>query len=107
MTAPWRQAWVTALDALEADVESVERMIEDEHRQQDLPAATPWAPASELGPLPQDLKARADDILARQLAAARASAAAITTNRRQRAFAARVEVGTSGKSTPSYVDRAV
>jgi hypothetical protein len=107
MTEPWRQAWVTALDALEADVESIERMIEDEHRQRDLPAAKPWEPSPELGPLPQDLKARANDILARQLAAAHASATAITTNRRQQAFAERIEVGTSGKSTPSYVDRAV
>jgi hypothetical protein len=107
MTEPWRQAWVAALDALEADVESVERMIGDEHRQQDLAAATAWAPAPELGPLPVDLKKRADDILARQLAAARASAAAMTTNRRQQAFADRVEVGKAGKSVPSYLDRAV
>jgi hypothetical protein len=107
MTEPWRQAWVTALDELEADVESVERMIADEHRHQDLPAAKPWAPSSGLGPLPVDLKRRADDILARQLAAARAAAAAITTNRRQQAFAARIEVGAGNRSTPSYVDRAV
>jgi hypothetical protein len=107
MTEPWRQAWVSALDALEADVESVERMIQEEHRQQELPAATTWAPPSELGPLPVDLKARADAILARQLAAARASALAMTTNRRQQAFADRVEVGKAGKSVPSYLDRAV
>jgi hypothetical protein len=107
MTEPWRQAWVTALDALEADVESVERMIQEEHRQQDRPAATPWAPPSELGPLPVDLKSRAAAILDRQLAAARASALSMTTNRRQQAFADRVEVGKAGKSVPSYVDRAV
>jgi hypothetical protein len=108
MTDAWRQAWVTALDALEADVEAVERMIEDEHRQQDLPAAAPtWEPKPQLGPVPADLRTRAEVILSRQLAAARASAAAMTMNRRQTAFATRVEAGSAGKSVPSYLDRAV
>jgi hypothetical protein len=31
----------------------------------------------------------------------------MTTNRRQQAFADRVEVGKAGKSVPSYLDRAV
>ncbi len=103
----WRQAWVAALNALEADVEAVERMIEEEHRSQDLPLATPWQPPQGLGPLPLDLRPRADGILARQLAAAEAATMAITANRRQTAFAARVEVGTGGKALPSYVDCAM
>jgi hypothetical protein len=107
VTEAWRQEWVTALDALEADVESVERMISDEHLYQDVPATTPWAPGPELGPLPPDLRRRADDILARQLAAAKASAVAITTNRRQTAFADRIEAGSAGKAVSSYLDRAV
>ncbi|HET9517197.1 MAG TPA: hypothetical protein VFO77_05690 [Actinoplanes sp.] len=107
MTDSWREAWVAALNALEADVEAVEQMITDEHRSQDLPAATPWQPPEGLGPLPLDLRPRADAILARQLAAAQAATTAITSNRRQTAFAARVEVGTPGKATPSYVDCAM
>jgi hypothetical protein len=107
MADSWRQAWVTALDALEADVAAVEQMIQDEHRRRDLPIATPWNPPAGLGPLPLDLRPRADSILARQLEAARAAALAITANRRQTAFAARVEVGTAGKSVPSYVDYAM
>ncbi len=107
MTDGWRQAWVAALDALEADVESVERMIDSEHRERDLPAAAPWAPPSGLGPLPLDLRPRADGILARQLAAAQALSSAIVMNRRQAAVTARVEVGTSGKAVPSYVDCAM
>jgi hypothetical protein len=103
----WRQAWVSALDALEADVEVVEKMIEDEHRSQDSTPATPWAPPTGLGTIPLDLRPRADEILARQLAAARAASAAITANRRQTAFAARVEVGSGGKSLPSYLDCAM
>jgi hypothetical protein len=103
----WRQAWVSALDALEADVDVVEKMIEDEHRAQDLTSAAPWAPPQGLGTIPLDLRPRADEILARQLAAASQAAAAITANRRQTAFAARVEVGSGGKSLPSYLDCAI
>lgn len=104
MADDWRSAWVAALDELEADVETIERMIQDEHRGRDLPAATPWTPPPGLGPLPLDLRPRADSILARQLAAARAAATAITANRRQTAFAAKIEVGTAGKAIPTYLD---
>jgi hypothetical protein len=104
MADDWRSAWVQALDELEADVEAVERMIQDEHRSQELPAATPWKPPPGLGPLPLDLRPRADSILTRQLEAAKAAAMAITANRRQSAFAAKVEVGMAGKAIPSYVD---
>jgi hypothetical protein len=107
MADEWRTAWIAALDELEADVETVERMITEEHRNQELPAATPWAPPPGLGPIPLDLRPRADCILARQLEAARAAAMAITANRRQTAFAARVEVGTAGKGVPTYIDCAI
>ena len=100
----WREEWVAALDALEADVESIERLIEDEHRAQALPAAEPWSPPAGIGALPLDLKPRADQILARQIAAARAVSTAITGNRRQTAYAAKVEVGTAGKAVPAFVD---
>jgi hypothetical protein len=103
----WRDAWVGALDALEADVDAVEQMIKDEHRRQDLPAAVQWSPPAGLPSLPPELRPRADLILARQIEAAQALSMAITTNRRQTAFAARVEVGTQGKATPSYVDCAM
>ena len=36
--------------------------------------------------------------------AAIAAALAITANRRQNAFAAKVEVGTAGKAIPTYLD---
>jgi hypothetical protein len=106
-TDQWRAAWVAALDELEADVEVVEGVLNDEHRRQELPTANPWAPPVGLGPLPLDLRPRADGILTRQLAAARELATAMATNRRQAAFASRVEAGHAGKSTPSYVDCAM
>lgn len=104
MADDWRTAWIHALDELEADVETVEQMIRHEHRIQDLPAADPWEPPAGLGPLPLDLRPRADSILTRQLEAAKAAALAITANRRQNAFAAKVEVGTAGKAIPTYLD---
>jgi hypothetical protein len=108
MTADqWRAAWIAALDELETDVETVEALLADDHRRRDLPASNPWAPPAGLGPLPLDLRPRADDILARQLAAARALTTAMTATRRQAAFAARVDAGGAGKATPSYVDCAM
>ena len=107
MADEWRRAWVDALDALEADVDAVEQMITDEHRRRDLPAAIPWEPPVGLAALPPELRPRADLILARQLEAAQALSLAITANRQQKAFAARVEVGTPGKAVPSYLDCAM
>lgn len=103
----WRSAWTEALDALEADVDAVEQMIKDEHRRRDLPTAVAWEPPTGLAPLPPELRPRADLILARQLKAAQELSLAVTANRRQTAFAARVEVGTHGKAIPSYVDCAM
>lgn len=107
MGEDWRSAWVAALDALEADVETVEQMIESEHRERELAVTPSWAPPPTIGPLPAELRPRADAILSRQIAAAQQLSGAITTNRRQAAFAARVEVGTAGRATSSYVDCAM
>ena len=107
MAEEWRRAWISALDAMEADVDAVEQMITDEHRLRDLPTAIPWEPPVGLPSLPPELRPRADVILARQLEAAQALSLAITANRQQTVFAARVEVGTQGKAVPSYVDCAM
>ena len=107
MADEWRSVWISALDELEADVEAVERMISEEHRSRELPAADPWSPPPGIGPIPLDLRPRADFILTRQLEAAKAAATAIVANRRQTAFASRVEVGTAGKGVPSYIDCAI
>jgi hypothetical protein len=107
MTTDWRIAWVAALDAVEADVVQVEAMLVEEHRFRDTPSVDPWTAPPALGPLPAALVPRADAILTRQLAAARALALAMTANRRQVAFAAKVEAGDAGGITPSYLDFAV
>jgi hypothetical protein len=103
----WRSAWVAALDALDVDVAAVERMLLEEHRIRDLPKSDPWSPPAGLGPLPLDLRPRADAILARQASAAQQLILSIASNRRQAAFVAKVEVGDFGKAPPTYVDRAM
>jgi hypothetical protein len=108
MTADkWRDAWVAALDALDADVGRVEQLLADGQRVRDLPITDPWSPPPGLGPLPLDLCPRADAILARQLNATRELAVAIAANRRQALFASKVESGGYGKAPPTYVDRAM
>jgi hypothetical protein len=85
----------------------MEALLADAQRVRDLPLTDPWAPPAGLGPLPLDLRPRADAILTRQVAATQQLAVAIAANRRQAAFAAKVEAGGYGKAPPTYVDRAM
>lgn len=103
----WRAAWTAALDELEVDVDRIEHMLAEEHRDRDHPLVDPWTPPEGLGALPIELRPRADLILTRQLAAAQAIARALTTNRRQAVMAARIEVGDQGAARPAYVDCAM
>lgn len=103
----WRDAWVAALDDLDADVGRMEELLADAQRIRDLPPSDPWSPPAGLGPLPLDLRPRADAILTRQVTATQRLAIEIAANRRQAAFAAKVESGGYGKAPPTYVDRAM
>jgi hypothetical protein len=103
----WTTAWTAALDTLEADVQEVEDMLAADHRQRDNPITNGWKPPTGLGPLPLDLKPRADSILNRQLAAAQAVSLALATTRRQAAVAARIETGQQAAPRPAYVDCAM
>jgi hypothetical protein len=106
VTVDWNQAWTTALDELEADVDRVEALLADDHRVRDLPPVDPWSPPAGLGPLPLDLRPRADAVLSRQIATAKALALAMVANRRQIEMTARLEVG-EAHPRPSYLDTAV
>ncbi len=103
----FHQAWVAALDALEADVEQVERLLVEDHLQRDSPPSDPWTPPQGLGPLPLDLRPRADRVLQRQLAATQAITLALAANRRQAQFAAKVENRDQGAPRPAYLDYAM
>ncbi|MBG0826001.1 hypothetical protein HS048_35625 [Planomonospora sp. ID91781] len=100
----WRAEWCAALDALEMDVVAVEEMLSDDRRSREIPIADPWSPPEGLGPLPLDLRPRADAILARQLAAAQAMVLIMAGNRRQAAMVARVESGSAGTPRPVYIN---
>jgi hypothetical protein len=106
MTAEWRRTWTDVLDELELDVTAVEALLVDSHLHRDLPLADPWCPPDGLGPLPLDLRPRADQVLARQLAAAAAVAGALSTTRQQAAVATRIETGHDAQR-PAYVDCAL
>jgi hypothetical protein len=104
--AQWRQAWMSALDLLELDVATAEALLTDDQRLRDRPLTDPWHPPTGLGPLPLDLRPRADAILGRQLAVSEELARTLTTNRRQAALLGRMEGGTAA-SRPAYVDCAM
>jgi hypothetical protein len=106
MTAEWRVAWTAVLDELELDVTAADALLADTQRERDLPISDPWSPPAGLGPLPLDLRPRADAILARQLAVAAAVACALGTTRRQATVALRLETGHDAPR-PSYVDQAL
>jgi hypothetical protein len=102
----WTSAWADALDALELDVATTEAMLAEQHRFAEAPAADPWRPPEGLGPLPLDLRPRADAILARQVAAAAELTRRLAANRQQSAVVARIETGERVKR-PAYLDRAL
>jgi hypothetical protein len=109
-SAEWHRAWAAALGELELDVTQAEALLAA-GRSHEPPATEPdrggaWSPPPGLGPLPLDLRPRADAILTRQLAAAEEIARALASNRRQAAATARIETG-RGPARPAYVDQSL
>jgi hypothetical protein len=102
----WQGAWTAALDRLECDVASAEALLAEEHLLRELPIADPWHPPAGLGPLPVDLRPRADQVLARQLAVAERLAAIMTGTARQAAVINRIDNGHEAPR-PNYVDCAM
>ncbi|MBT8225372.1 MAG: hypothetical protein HKP61_13780 [Dactylosporangium sp.] len=107
MGGDWATAWTAALDELEADVTEVEQLLADDHRQRDHAIADGWKPPAGIGPLPLDLRPRADAILGRQLAAAKAVTLALATTRKQARVASKIEAGQQGAARPAYIDCAM
>jgi hypothetical protein len=98
-------AWVEALDAFEADLLEVERMLTAEERLKERPPIGLWTPPEGLGPLPDELRERAEELLERQAVMAHLVMVALATNRRHVAAASRIEVGSRGQPRPSFIDR--
>ncbi|HET9143751.1 hypothetical protein [Actinophytocola sp.] len=102
----WQGAWAAALDRLESDVASAEALLAEDHLLRELPPAAPWQPPAGIGPLPVDLRPRADQVLARQLAVAERLAAVMTGTARQVAVLGRIDRGQEAPR-PNYVDCAM
>ncbi|MFC7479771.1 hypothetical protein ACFQX7_06665 [Luedemannella flava] len=118
----FQHAWVAALEALELDVAAAEALLRADHvdptpvlappspvtgaMSPPPPAAAGWQPPAGLGPLPPQLRERAQAVLRRQTLVAEQLVRHIATNRQQAAFAARLETGRSAHR-PAYVDRAL
>ncbi|GIH80980.1 hypothetical protein [Planobispora longispora] len=100
----WRAAWTAALDELEMDVVAAEKLLSSNQPEQGLASGASWSPPEGIGPLPLDMRPRAEAILARQLGTAKAMAQAMVVNRRQAAMLARVESGGNGAPRPVYID---
>jgi hypothetical protein len=102
----WHAAWVAALDELEIDLDTAQALLEEVRRGREIAVVDPWSPPPGLGPLPLDLRPRADTILNRQLAVAAEMAAGISHNRRQATVASRLEQGRDA-ARPAYLDCAM
>ncbi|PZS25840.1 MAG: hypothetical protein DLM59_19450 [Pseudonocardiales bacterium] len=101
--AGFHAAWVLALEALDVEVAAAEALLSGEHATQQFPTPDPWRPPVGLGPLPLDLRPRADATLTRQLATAHALGQAMLGNRQHAALGDRIEAGGDG-GRPAYVD---
>lgn len=96
-----RLAWEVALDRLELDLVVVERLL----RLMDPPPLDVWDVPEIDGPIPADLLPRALDIQRRQAAVLEAVADSLTSTRRHRAYADKVnESNGQGQVAPAYVD---
>src|SRR5690348_16292109 len=103
----WYEAWTAALDELELDVAHTEALLAGEHAARDNPRSDPWRPPAGLGPLPLELRPRADAILARQLAATAEVARAMVINRQQAALLSRMAAAQRPPVRPAYLDCAM
>jgi hypothetical protein len=107
MGTDWHAAWAAALDELDLSLEEAEGLLASDHEAREYRVPDPWRPPQGLGPMPLDLKPRADTILARQIAVGQALSRAMVANRRQAALLDRVVESRQGARRPAYIDCAM
>lgn len=102
------RTWDAELTRLEADVVAAEALLaEPPHataEAADQVGTEAWTPPTDLGPIPDSLLVRAQEVLERQLCVGAALKSAQAANTRQRGFAARVTDATVTRATPAYLD---
>src|SRR5690606_12185487 len=97
----FHERWEAALTELELDVAEIEAMLADDH----LPiAASRWVPPTGLGPLPEPLRERAQQLLDRQGEVAIRLSEALVLSRRQARLTEVLKAG--GPRRPLYLDAA-
>lgn len=105
MSTEWHAAWSAALDRFEADIAAAEALLVDEHLLREVPVVDPWQPPEGLGPLPLDLRPRADEVLRRQFEVASRLSHAMASTAKQAAMLGRV--GQRATPRPAYIDCAM
>lgn len=98
--ATQQHTWETTLERLELDVLLLERFLADPTR----PLPEPWAVPSIGEPLPDGLRARAEQVRERQERAREAVSAVMSTVTRQRHYAATVDRAVRLAPPPVYLD---
>jgi hypothetical protein len=103
--ASWDDVWASALDELELTLEATQRLLAGGDPAEALDAA-PWAPPSIPVPLPSDLVARAQGLLARQQELMGLTVAAMAGNRRDAVAIGKVSgyAGTARTEPAVYLD---
>ena len=103
----WREAWTSALSAVELDVDAAEELIHRLHRGEDAPD-TPvtgeWVAPALLGPVPAEFADRARLLAQRQLDVSERLVAALTYTRAQRRVLQRLE---QPAPPPVFIDTAL
>ncbi|WP_454085651.1 hypothetical protein [Georgenia sp. Marseille-Q6866] len=97
----FRTRWEAALTELELDVAETEAMLAGDRV---APLTRPWTPPSDLGPLPEPLRARAELLLERQAEVAQRLGEALVLSRRQARLTEVLRAG--GPRRPVYLDAA-
>jgi hypothetical protein len=108
MSAPkqqWTAAWTAALEAMELEADTVERMLRHRDGLQQPTDGALFAPPEGIGPLPMELTERARVLMGRQLELSRELSLAIIGNRQQARLVSRLQrEGPKGQMPPVYID---
>lgn len=103
----WDAAWADALETLELDVAEAESLLAAS-RTGSLPGPTDlrvdWVKPALDGPLPSNLRARAEAVLARQLRVSEEMARGMAATHRELQLAQLMESGAVDRSAPAYID---
>jgi hypothetical protein len=99
----WDTAWASALEDLEIGLTEAESLLSASHT---IPAAAglSWTPPQLEGPLPGNLLARAEAIMARHVRVSEQLGRGMAVNRRELRLAQRMESGSMDRTKPAFVD---